>query len=126
MANREGFEEESPAYAGFKKQREPEPTVERVKISDGGRLVIPAAMRAAMKVEVGDMVTLRLYPTGELSVVSRAAAITSLRNNDFPKFADTGVSVVDELIAERRAEAQKDIDEALDYLAAKSAAEQKQ
>ena len=124
MANREGFEEESPAYAAFKK-REPEPLVERVKISDGGRLVIPAAMRAAMKVEVGDTVTLRLQPDGELQIVSKAAAIAKAQAivSTFPKYADDGVSWVDELISERRAEAQKDINETMEYLASKAASE---
>ncbi len=121
MANREGFEEESPAYAAFRKNG-PEPVVERVKISDGGRLVIPAVMRAAMKVEVGDTVTLRLLPDGELQIVSKAAAIAKA-HAIVRQFVPDGVSVVDELIAERRAEAQKDIDDALEYLARKAVSE---
>ena len=109
MANREGFDEESPVYAGFIK-REPEPLVERVKISDGGRLVIPAAMRQAMKVEVGDTVTL-IVDGGELHVITPQAALARLRKVS-ARFKNENGSVVDELIDDRRAEAQSDIDEA--------------
>lgn len=109
MANPEGFDEGSPVYAAFT-SREPLPLVERVKISDGGRLVIPAAMRAAMKVEVGDTVTL-VVDGGELHVITPQAALARLRKVS-AKFKNEDVSVVNELIAERRAEAQRDLDEA--------------
>jgi bifunctional DNA-binding transcriptional regulator/antitoxin component of YhaV-PrlF toxin-antitoxin module len=126
MANDDvfGFDEASASVFAAFTESKAKPIVERVKISDGGRLVIPAAMRAAMKVEVGDTVTLRLYPSGELSVISKAAALASLRHSNFPKFADDGVSWVDELIAERRAEAQKNVDEALEFEARLAAREQ--
>jgi AbrB family looped-hinge helix DNA binding protein len=85
----------------------PQPITERVKISDGGRLVIPAAMRAAMGIEAGDIVTVRLYPTGELRVISRSAAIAKAQTV-VRKYVSADISLVDELIAERRAEAERE------------------
>lgn len=76
-----------------------------VKIIEGGKLVIPAAMRRAMGVERGDTVVVELLPDGELRVRSLAAAVkraqTLVRG-----FVRGEGSLVDELIAERRAEAE--------------------
>jgi AbrB family looped-hinge helix DNA binding protein len=109
MANDDVFgfgEASSPVFAAFTESKA-EPIVERVKISDGGRLVIPAAMRAAMGIEVGDIVTVRLYPTGELGVISRSAAIAKAQKI-VRKYVSADISLVDELIAERRAEAERE------------------
>jgi AbrB family looped-hinge helix DNA binding protein len=78
-----------------------------VKIIEGGKLVIPAAMRRAMGVERGDTVVVELLPDGELRVRSLAAAVkraqTLVRG-----FVRGEGSPVDELIAERRAEAERE------------------
>jgi AbrB family looped-hinge helix DNA binding protein len=112
MANDDvfGFDEASSSVFAAFTESKLEPIVERVKISDGGRLVIPAAMRAAMGIEVGDTVTL-VVEGGELHVVTPQVALARLRKVS-SQFKDNTVSVVDELLAERRAEAQNDIDEA--------------
>ena len=72
-----------------------------VKIIEGGKLVIPAAMRRAMGVERGDSVVVELLPEGELRVRSLAAAVkraqTLVRG-----FVKGDASPVDELLAERR------------------------
>lgn len=75
----------------------------RVKIIEGGKLVIPAAMRRMLGIERGDTVLVDVEE-GELRVrslpkaVERAQAIVRRHVPDH-------VSLADELIAERRAEA---------------------
>ena len=46
-----------------------------VKIIQGGKLVIPAAMRRAMGIARGDTVVVELLPDGELRVRPLASAI---------------------------------------------------
>ena len=74
-------------------------------LAEGGRIVIPASYRKALGVKPGDQVVLRLE-NGEVRVISRTEArrrsqvyVTSL----LPK----NVSLVDELIRERRKEAER-------------------
>jgi antitoxin PrlF len=75
----------------------------RAKIDSGGRVVIPAEYRKALGLHEGDLVTMRLVD-GEVHLYSfeeglrRAQAIVR-------QFVPEGVSLVDELIAERRREA---------------------
>jgi bifunctional DNA-binding transcriptional regulator/antitoxin component of YhaV-PrlF toxin-antitoxin module len=77
------------------------------RIASGGRLVIPVALRRALGMEEGTAVTMSVKD-GELRVhtvsegVRRAQAIFAKYNNK------PGVSIVDELIADRRAEALRD------------------
>lgn len=77
---------------------------------DGGRIIVPAAFRRAMGVTKGDTLTLELNGV-ELRVSSaKAAQLAALRElqayvRTVPKSA---VSVVDQLIAERRAEAARE------------------
>jgi AbrB family looped-hinge helix DNA binding protein len=73
-------------------------------MSNEGRVVIPAAMRKAMGLEAGSTVTFRLEGD-KLVMTTRSAAIRKLQElfRDAPNPSEG--SVVDELIAERRAEA---------------------
>ena len=72
-----------------------------VKIIEGGKLVIPAAMRRAMGVERGDTVVVELLPEGELRVRSLAAAVKRAQAL-VRGFVKGETSPVDELLAERR------------------------
>lgn len=78
----------------------------RVKIIDGGKLVIPASMRRTLGIERGDTVLVDVSE-GELRVrslpkaVARAQAIVR-------RHVPSEVSLVEELIAERRGEAARD------------------
>ena len=74
-----------------------------VTIGLGGRIVIPAAFRKAMCVEEGENVVLHLVDN-ELHVMSRATAIKQVQEL-IAKHVPPGVSLVDELLAERRREA---------------------
>lgn len=78
-----------------------------VKIIEGGKLVIPAAMRRKMGVERGDTVVVDLLPDGELRVRSLAAAVKRAQVI-VGEFMTGEGSPVDELIAERRAAAERE------------------
>ena len=75
----------------------------RAKVVEGGRILVPAAIRRAMKLEKGDTVLLELHGE-ELRVRPAASALRRLQ----ARLQDTvprDLSLVDELIADRRAEA---------------------
>jgi AbrB family looped-hinge helix DNA binding protein len=78
----------------------------RTRVGRGGRIVLPAEARKELGLKEGDAVTIEVRD-GELGVYSvlegirRAQAIAA-------KHKRPGVSVVDELIAERRAEAARE------------------
>lgn len=78
----------------------------RAKVAEGGRIVIPAKFRHLMGISVGDNVTLSL-DKDELRVVSSQAALKKLQTL-VRKHVPKGVSLVDELIRDRREEASKD------------------
>lgn len=83
-----------------------------LKIDSAGRVVVPAEIRAAMLLKPGDVLT-AWVEEGELRVVSRAVVMRRIRAAaERFKTANPGASVVDELIAERRDEARRDLDEA--------------
>ena len=75
----------------------------RLTLGPGGRVVIPAALREAMEVEEGDAI-LAWVEAGELHLLSPrvgARLAQAMLKGVLPE----GVSLADELIAERRAEA---------------------
>jgi AbrB family looped-hinge helix DNA binding protein len=82
----------------------------RLRIGDGGRIVIPAEMRAAMLVKPGDTVTAEVVD-GEFRIVSPKVAVRKVQALA-QKYKKPGVSVVDELIAERHAESAREEEEA--------------
>lgn len=75
----------------------------KTQITKGGRLVVPAKLRKALQLEAGDEVVLRLEK-GALRLIPLHQAI-SLAQEAVRKYAPEGVSLVDELIQARRAEA---------------------
>ncbi len=78
----------------------------RVKVTDGGRIVIPAEFRRELGICVGDTVLVRLVD-GELQVFTPRQGIKRAQEI-VRKYVPEGVSLVDELIAERRAEAARE------------------
>ncbi len=80
--------------------------VQRGKLVSGGRLQIPAEIRKELGLHDGDQVTLKVVD-GELRVRSVREAIRRAQEM-VRKYVPEGVSLVDELIAERRAEAARE------------------
>ncbi len=77
----------------------------RLKIAPNGRVVIPAAARAAMRVDASGIVTARMED-GVLRLITPMMAVEKIRKLIKRHAGDR--SLVDELIAERRAEAERE------------------
>lgn len=75
-----------------------------VKIIDGGKLIIPAAFRRALGIDTGDTVVVELGEDG-LHVRSLSSAVR-VAQGIVREFVPDDVSLADELIAERRIEAE--------------------
>jgi AbrB family looped-hinge helix DNA binding protein len=76
----------------------------RLTLGPGGRVVIPAALREAMQVEEGDAI-LAWVEDGELHLLSPRAGARQAQAM-LKGLAPEGVSLADELIADRRREAE--------------------
>ncbi len=78
----------------------------RAKIGEGGRIVIPAEFRKELGLKPGDVIILSLQGE-ELRIRSIDSAIRRAQEM-VARYVPEGVSLVDELIAERRAEAARE------------------
>ncbi len=78
----------------------------RVKVAEGGRVVIPAEYRKQLGLRAGDNVILQL-DDGEIRLYTVREAIRRAQEM-VRRYVPEGVSLVDELIAERRAEAARE------------------
>ena len=74
----------------------------RVVVGPGGRVVIPAAYREALGIEEGDAVFMRVEGD-DLHVVSDATEVRRVREM-IAGYVPEGVSLVDDLLRERRRE----------------------
>lgn len=81
-------------------------TVYRARIVSGGRLQIPADVRHALGLTEGDPVRLEIVD-GELRVSSIRTVIERIRA-EIASYVPSHISLADELIADRRAEAEHD------------------
>ena len=79
---------------------------QRVKIVEGGKLVIPAAFRREMGIAPGDTVVVEL-DEGELRVRSLSSAIRQVQTR-MRELNPDGRLLSEELIADRRAEAARE------------------
>lgn len=77
-----------------------------VRVDAQGRLLVPKELREAVGMRPGENVTL-LVEDGELVVLTVAASTRRIREIA-AQYSAPGRSLVDELIAERRAEAQRE------------------
>ena len=80
----------------------------RVIVGPGGRLVIPAAYRDALQIAEGDAVFMRL-DGGELRIVNDETEVLRVREL-IARYVPEGVSLVEELLRERRREVHSDGD----------------
>ena len=78
----------------------------QMKMSEGGRVVIPVEIRQSLGLKEGDAVLFELRD-GEAVITTRAARIRRAQEM-VRQYLPAGTSVVDELIAERRQEAARD------------------
>lgn len=76
------------------------------KMHSGGRLVVPSHIREALHINVGDHVLMRVED-GELRVIPKMEAIRRAQQL-IAQHIPASVSLVDELIADRRAEVAKE------------------
>jgi len=72
----------------------------RLRVSENGRVVIPASFRRALGIEIGDEVVLRLQDD-ELRITTQQKRIERARQRA-RKYLPKGVSLAKELLAERR------------------------
>ena len=72
----------------------------RIRVSENGRVVIPASFRKALGIEVGDEVVLELKHD-ELRIMTQQQRIQRARERA-RKYLPKGVSLSKELLAERR------------------------
>jgi AbrB family looped-hinge helix DNA binding protein len=72
----------------------------RMRVSQNGRVVIPAPFRKALGINVGDEVVLRLQDDG-LRITTQQRRIQRAQRRA-QKYLKPGTSLVDELLAERR------------------------
>jgi AbrB family looped-hinge helix DNA binding protein len=87
----------------------------RTKLAPGGRIVVPAALRKAMGLEVGDEILLRLEG-GEARLYTREQAIRRAQEL-VRRYVPEGESLADELLEERRREVEQEEAEAAESAA---------
>ena len=81
----------------------------RSKINQNGRIVIPAAIRQEMGLKAGESVLMEVED-GVLRIESYRARIRRIQR-EIAQFAKPGILASDELIAERREEARREIED---------------
>jgi AbrB family looped-hinge helix DNA binding protein len=81
-------------------------TETRLRINENGRVVIPSSFRKALGINPGDEVILSLEE-GELRITTMKRRIERAQRH-VRKYVKPGVSLVDELIAERREAAKRE------------------
>jgi AbrB family looped-hinge helix DNA binding protein len=74
-----------------------------LRVNENGRVVIPAAFRKAMGIRAGEKVALRMEDD-ELRITTMKKRLERAQRN-VRKYIKAGISLSDELIAERRREA---------------------
>ncbi|MFZ0306049.1 MAG: AbrB/MazE/SpoVT family DNA-binding domain-containing protein [Terracidiphilus sp.] len=78
----------------------------RVQVGEKGRIVIPAEMREALGIKPGDSVDISVKDY-EVRISTREARLKQAQER-IRKLIPPGVSLADELIAERREEAKRE------------------
>jgi AbrB family looped-hinge helix DNA binding protein len=74
-------------------------TEARMKINENGRVVIPASLRTALGIQAGDELVMHVEQD-EIRITTLKRRIERAQNH-VGRYAKSGASLVDELIAER-------------------------
>jgi AbrB family looped-hinge helix DNA binding protein len=82
------------------------PTETRLRVNENGRVVIPAEFRKALGIHAGDEVILS-WKDDEIRITTMKRRIERAQRH-VRKYVKPGVSLVDEMIADRRREAGED------------------
>jgi len=77
-----------------------------VRVNENGRVVIPASYRKALGIKAGDKVILRMED-GELRITTMKRRLERAQRR-VRQYVKPGVSLADELIAERREAAKRE------------------
>lgn len=80
----------------------------RLKVNENGRVVIPLEFRKALGIRSGDEVILT-WSDGEILITTRQKRIEKAQQH-VRQYVKPGVSLVDELIAERREAAKRELE----------------
>ncbi len=83
-----------------------QPCSARIRMTEDGRIVIPAPYRKALDIRPDDELIVQL-DEGELRVYSRAEALKRLQDQ-VTRAVPEGVSLVEELLRERKKEAARE------------------
>jgi AbrB family looped-hinge helix DNA binding protein len=75
----------------------------RTQITSGGRIVLPAKLRKALEIQIGDEIVMRLE-SGSIRLIPLRQAV-NLAQKAVRQYVPKGTSLVDELIRARREEA---------------------
>jgi len=78
----------------------------RIRVNENGRVVIPASYRKALGIKAGDEVILRMEDD-ELRITTMKRRLERARRR-IRQYVKPGVSLADELIAERREAAKRE------------------
>jgi AbrB family looped-hinge helix DNA binding protein len=81
-------------------------TETRMRVNENGRVVIPASYRKALGIKAGDEVILRMEDD-ELRITTMTRRIERAQRR-IRQYVKPGVSLADELIAERREAAKRE------------------
>ena len=92
----------------------------QAKVISGGKLVIPADLRRELGIETGDSLIVDRDSEGHIVLKTRAQLVREVQSTFRAlRGDDTGGSVVDELLAERREEARRENQKMDEWLAGK-------
>ena len=84
------------------------PTEVRLKLNENGRVVIPLEFRRALGIQAGDEVILS-WKDDEISITTMQRRIERAQRH-VRQYIKPGTSLVDELIAERREAAKRELE----------------
>ena len=81
------------------------------RLEKSGRILIPAAVRRHLGLSEGSQVLVKVEESGALQVTSRSQAVAKVRE-EIRKYIPAGQDLAGELIRDRRAEVEREDEEA--------------